>query len=381
MGREGSGVRKVSDTSIQIEFLYKGQRCRERIKFNPATTPTPVALKKAELHRSAILHSIAVGTFDYAGTFPDSKHLKKLEEPNDILLDRWLDVWLDQKEEHLKASTYDGYAKRIRQLKQAFGKIKVVNLTEEDVRRFCKSMKVTNKTISNLVSPLRLAMEDARTKGLIAVNPLEGFEFVRNEVVRDEHVLDPFSIGEESRILEACTGHTRNLFRFAFWTGMRTSEMVALTWEDIDFTGDRVFIRRAKTQKARKAETTKTRAGTRIIRLLKPARAALESQLELTGPAGIIFWNPYDNLPWKGDQPIRKLWTIVLKRAGVRYRRPYQTRHTFASRMLSAGEPLAWLSNHLGHSSVTMTESVYAKYITGTHPDAGNKAVELFNRR
>ena len=37
-----------------------------------------------------------------------------------------------------------------------------------------------------------------------------------------------------------------------------------------------------------------------------------------------IFLNPFDELAWKGDEPIRKAWTIALRKAGVRYRNPYQ---------------------------------------------------------
>jgi integrase len=378
MGRDGTGVRQVSATSIQIEFRYQGERCRERIKFNPSTTPADIAIKKAERHLAAINHAIDNGTFDYAVTFPGSRMIKQFEKTSDLTVGRWLEQWMDRKEAHLKASTYDGYVKAVRQLKDAFGHIKLVELKKKDVRTWCESKKASNKTISNLVSPLRAALQDAYEDELIPENPLFNFAFKRVEPPHEDKDLDPFSAEEEVSILSACEGHAHNLFHFAFWTGMRTSEMVALTWDDVDFQHDRIHIRRAKTQKAAKAETTKTTAGTRIIRMLGPARLALEAQQELTGSQGVVFWNPHDNLPWKGDQPIRKLWTLVLKRAGVRYRRPYQTRHTFASRMLSAGEPLAWISRHLGHSTVTMTEQVYAKYITGTHQDAGNKAVELF---
>lgn len=68
MGRNGSGVRAVSKSSIEISFTFQGAFCRERIKMQP----TPANLKRAMLHRAAILHAIDQGTFDYATTFPDS---------------------------------------------------------------------------------------------------------------------------------------------------------------------------------------------------------------------------------------------------------------------------------------------------------------------
>jgi hypothetical protein len=53
------------------------------------------------------------------------------------------------------------------------------------------------------------------------------------------------------------------------------------------------------------------------------------------------------------------------------YRRPYQTRPTYASMMVSAGEPLAWVSNQMGHASVVTTARIYAGWIPTTNSQAG----------
>ncbi|MCF6251434.1 MAG: hypothetical protein L3J75_09225 [Methylococcaceae bacterium] len=50
------------------------------------------------------------------------------------------------------------------------------------------------------------------------------------------------------------------------------------------------------------------------------------------------------------------------------------------SMMLSAGEPLAWVSKQLGHSNVLMTAKTYATWIPDSQPEAGNKVVELFSQ-
>lgn len=73
MGRGGSGVRAVSDSSIEITFMYRGVRCRERV----ALKPTATNLKKAQQHKAAIEHAIAQGTFDYCVTFPGSPRAAK----------------------------------------------------------------------------------------------------------------------------------------------------------------------------------------------------------------------------------------------------------------------------------------------------------------
>ena len=58
------------------------------------------------------------------------------------------------------------------------------------------------------------------------------------------------------------------------------------------------------------------------------------------------------------DQEIfrQKAWAPVLKRLGIRYRPPYQMRHSFATLALSLGENPNWVSRMLGHQRLTTTE-------------------------
>jgi len=375
MGRNGTGVKAATENSIQIDFVYKGIRCRERIK----RKPTPANLKLVERHREAILHAINNDSFDYAVTFPNSKLLYKFIEPSELTVRSWVSQWLHKKTPHLKLSTLNGYEKCIKVIIDQFGHIKLSELKRKEVRAWCESLTVSNKTIANRVSILRAALHDACSDELIESNVLSDFTFKRNEPPKVSDV-DPFNQEEQEAICNALTGHMQNLIKFAFWTGLRTSELVALEWRDVDWERETVHVRRAKTQYARVAETTKTKAGTREVRLLQPAKEALLAQKELTCKEGKqIFLNPYTETSWLGDQAIRKAWVIALRKAGVRYRRPYQTRHTYASMMLSAGENLAWVSKQLGHSSVIMTASVYATWIPNSQPEAGNKAVDLFS--
>ncbi len=376
MARNGTGVRKASESTIQIEFEYQGKRCRERIKLKP----TPANLKRAELHRQQILDAIELGTFDYATTFPNSKRAKQFVD-EEITVETWLKKWLDGKEPHIKASTYTGYTKAIKKITKDLGDIPLARLRKIDVKKWCETQTCTNKTMANLISPLRAALQDAVDEELINQNPLRDFRFRRNE--QPSHaVVDPFTKDEQTAILSALKGQHKNLIQFALWTGIRTSELVALEWSDIDFIRGTAFIQRAKTQYSRQPEKTKTASSVREVKLLSPALDALQSQKQHTFIEGErIFKNPNTGQPWTGDQQIRKFWKWALKRAGVRYRKPYQTRHTYASMMLSAGEPLAWVSSQMGHSTVIITAKTYAKWIPDSQPLAGEKAVGLFGEQ
>lgn len=137
--------------------------------------------------------------------------------------------------------------------------------------------------------------------------PLAGWTFSRKDQVKEDDV-DPFSPEEQRAILGTLDGQAKNLVQFAFWTGMRMSELVALDWSDVDWLKAEIYVTRAMTQAAGgEAEVTKTLSGKRRIKLLAPAMEALITQKAHTFLAGNeVFQNPRTLVRWKGDQPIRK---------------------------------------------------------------------------
>ncbi len=379
MGRCGRGVKKASESSIEISFMYQGVRCRERI----ALKPSAPNLKRAEQHRAAIQHAIATSTFDYAATFPQStKAALFARHPGDVQnLEIFLGTWLAQQRKHLKASTFAGYRKIVEnQLMPWFGSFMLSELRRKDVRERLDTVESSNKTLANIQSVLRKALDDAIESEYIEVNPLSGWRYARKEAPKERDDVDPFTIEEQQLIQAKLDGQGRNLIQFAFWTGLRTSELVALEWGDIDWIRGEVRVSRAMTQASGTAEVTKTASGKRDVKLLRHAREALEAQKAHTFLAGKeVFQNPRTGERWEGDQPIRKtLWTGALKRAGVRYRRPYQTRHTFASMMLSAGEHPMWVAGQMGHTDWTMIARVYGRWMPDADTLAGSKAEALF---
>jgi integrase len=379
VGRDGRGVRAVSESSIEITFMYRGIRCRERISLKPTATN----LKRAEQHKAAVEHAIANGTFDYAVTFPSSPRAAKFEpEASQETVAGFLTKWLAGKKQHVSSSTFEGYRKLVElRLVPALGPTLLVDLKRKTVRDWLSTLEVSNKTLSNIQSCLRSALNDAVDNDeLIDTNPLAGWTFSRKDKVKEDDV-DPFSPEEQRAILAALDGQAKNLVQFAFWTGMRTSEMVGLNWEDIDWVRGEAYVTRAMTQAANgKAEVTKSRSGKRPIKLLAPAMEALVAQKAYTFLAdNEVFQNPRTQERWKGDQPIRKtMWAHAVKKAGVRYRRPYQTRHTYASMMLSAGEHPMWVAMQMGHSDWTMIARVYGRWMPSSDVEAGSRAEEIW---
>jgi len=379
--RTFDGVRSRSQKSIEIDFIYRGQRCRETFKL----APTPANLKKVAQHRAAILDAIAHNTFDYAVTFPESKNrFKFAERPQSAwtLLEDYLEGWIKGKQKQLKASTWAGYDKIVTMINQTeLGRILLPELRRVHVRDWCKKQECSNKWLANVQSVLRSALQDALDDDLIETNPLYGWKYENAETIKTKDDVDPFEAIEREAILAAMNEpQHKNMFEFLFWTGLRTSELVALTWDDIDWIRGEARINKAKTQFADEPETTKTRKGVRDVKLLAPALAALKRQKEITFlQGGVIFRDPRTGNPWEGDEAIRQgPWKTAIKKSGARYRRPYQTRHTYASMMLTAGEPLGWVASQMGHADLSMLARVYARWIKSATPDVGNKAVAMF---
>lgn len=178
MGRERTGVRVVSKSTIEISFTYQGQRCRERLKLKP----TPANLKRAERHRAAIVDAIDKGTFDYTVTFPNSKNAKEFAaQSGDVYsLKSYLSQWLKHKKEGISASTYNDYKKIINNtLIPAFGHLALMDLKRKHIKEWGRTQACSNKRIGNILSPLRTALTEAVEDEMVEHNPLQGWTYKR----------------------------------------------------------------------------------------------------------------------------------------------------------------------------------------------------------
>jgi integrase len=149
---------------------------------------------------------------------------------------------------------------------------------------------------------------------------------------------DPFDVDEIEAILSACDREQeRNLFRYAVCTGMRPSEYIAQERANVSFVTHQLEVAGAFVDGEAK-RSAKTAAGLRLVDMRHGALESLNAQQvhsKLRG--GTIFLNPTYDAQWTGDKAIRERWRRILLLAGVRYRNPYQTRHTFASSLLMLG--------------------------------------------
>ncbi|HEX7641964.1 MAG TPA: site-specific integrase [Burkholderiaceae bacterium] len=361
--------------SIQIEFAYKGVRCRESLRLEP----TAANIKYAEGLRVEIARKITDGVFVYTEYFPESpKAVQFGHAPAKRTMGELLRSHLTGYEHavangQMSPSTLYGYRKVINgHLLPKFDKVLLRDLSPSMLREWIGGLGITAKSARNVITPLRSVLDDALNDEMIPYNPLDKIalkKLLTRTSIKSTYEVDPFDAAEKDAILAAASGQARNLFQFAFWSGLRTSELIALEWGDIDWIHGTVRVQRAVVVKTEKG--TKTEAGTRDVLLLPLAREALLAQKEFTFLEGKrIFHNPKHGKPWETDGQIRKsCWQRILKKAGVRYRNPYQTRHTYASTLLSANENPWWVAKQMGHVDVEMVFRHYGRWIPSKRGD------------
>lgn len=357
-------------STLVITFTYKGVLCREplsRMEINSRT------VKYAERLLGEIKNKIESGDFDYAKYFPGSK---KLELFGVVVKTRNVRDYLDEylricENRDLSPSTINGYKKCLVSL-SSLHRLHVKELTPAVLKNWIAGRTTKLKTIRNNLSFLRSAIDEAVTDGVLPVNPVSLVSASRYHSVnrkvethRKEYEVDPFTPSETEAIYQHCKYQQwENLFRFAFNTGMRSSELCAIRWDDIDFKGETAHVHSASVVGVIKG--TKTRSGTRKVELNSAALMALQSQKKFTlMKSEFIFDDPKTGKPWAGADAIRKkAWVPTLDKAGVRYRNAYQTRHTFATSHISKGANLFWLAGQMGHKGPEMLFRNYGAYLS-----------------
>ncbi len=218
---------------------------------------------------------------------------------------------------------------------------------------------LAGKTINNIRSVFNFILEEATKDELITKNYFDLVDKIR---IKKADIV-PFSLDEVKLILlKSDNNWKKNLTQIAFFTGLRSGELLALKWEDINFVSKTISIKRAI--RDGKIDTPKTTSSIRVIDMLPLVEDALKNQKQETFLKGSFIFLNYLGNHFYDNASIRKgYWKNILKLTGLDHRDMYQTRHTFASIMISKGEDILWVSQMLGHSNPNITLSIYAKYI------------------
>tara|TARA_R110000772_G_scaffold258910_1_gene376312 strand:+ start:875 stop:1348 length:474 start_codon:yes stop_codon:yes gene_type:complete len=156
-------------------------------------------------------------------------------------------------------------------------------------------------------------------------------------------------LSEIDAILGQLEGSSKNAIQFGFWTGLRTSELLGLRWENVSLEEGTAVIKEAPVHG--KMKQAKTKAGEYKITLHEEALFAAKAQLAIRTESPFVFHDPKSLKQWASDQPFwKRVWIPAFISVKVKYHECYQMRHTFASRILSDNRNPVWLASHMGHT-------------------------------
>jgi integrase len=367
MGRkaENSGIAPKGDR-IQVTFQLNKKQVRPTLNLRP----TEKNLKHAAKMRAEILSRIRTGTFAFEDYFPDYKHLEAVTP----VTRTWAEVADDYYESTggLEFATRESYRKIIAFWKAIpltsssapLGERDFETLKYGELARFVGSHNWgSNKTRNNKVSVLRLVFDYGYADIEGKRNPAEKLEMLRVQKPQP----DPYTLDEALAIIEDSRKHWGesygNYVEFQFFAGARPSETIALGWPKIDQRKGTVRIDQARVM-ARNKNRTKT-AVARDVECYPRVRALIARQFEITGCKGANVFGDERGDQWNDLQVPWRRWVATHKRLRIRYREPYQARHTSVSWNLIMGKNLLWVARQHGHSAAVMLKT-YAKWIDGT---------------
>lgn len=319
--------------------------------------------------------------------------LKELEKRRDsgINLGRaptvtqWLKTWLELiKKAELKPNVYDGYEQDCRLYVEPYvGTVRLDQLTANHVRQMLRAMeekKLSPYTAKKGYARLSAALDAAVRDNLIPYNIIRKGEVKAPRTGDGEEALHALTDHQVDTLLSTLAGHRLYaLFLLAVRTGVREGELLGLRWVDVKWDAREIHItgqlqyqrKRGDTPGALIRTTPKTKRSRRIIPVGPRLIAALKEhqrnqQEERTirsrqgkwKESGLVFVTD-EGTPIRASNLVRT-FDGILKKAKLPDIRFHDLRHTAASLMLAAGEPLPNVSAILGHADTAITARTYS---------------------
>lgn len=378
MGKNSGYVEKRKN-SLRIAFYFKGELQRESVKLNGVLLPpTKANYNYATRLLDTINTEIARDTFNYAEHFPESPRAAQYasEVPKERTFGVLADLW-HQSKGKLTGATKDQYGTAVRFWKRMFGADTPLSALDASL-------------VEAKVGSYEWSSPKQHNNYMIALRGIFGMEYRGARAIDDpsreienlavvRKLPDPLTPEERDRVLadlrERYDVRVYAYFLFAFLTGMRPEELIALRWSDIDFNAATARVRRVRTFKGSERDGSKTHAEREVdlvdgalhaLDLMKPYTFMLREEREGDDDnAADIFQNPITGKPWHDERSQRDTyWRPCLKRLGIRWRRAYCTRHTFTAIALSRGVWPQFIANQAGHSLPQMMKT-YARWIRG----------------
>ncbi|MGN0453684.1 MAG: tyrosine-type recombinase/integrase [Ruminococcus sp.] len=310
-------------------------------------------------------------------------------ENENVLFTAFLDKWLQSVKPILKPATWESYDKTVsgkikpyfEQKNYRFREMKPEIFTEYFVYLATEGKSngkggLSHKTVKNIRGVLSSAYEYAIENSYIKDNPV-----LKSKMPSFAHSIKSdvpeYSAEQVRKLLLFAKENDSHIYIFlllALYTGLRKGELLALTWDDVDYDKKLLRVNKSRTG-SRKAITTqitipKTESSNRKIPLNDTVLEALKAEKKRQDEHAEILGNGYDKSssfiirtvlgkPYVNLSAINRVVNRLTEKAGLPHCTIHGFRHSVASILDDNGVPIQDISVLLGHESVQTTERIY----------------------
>jgi integrase len=280
-----------------------------------------------------------------------------------------LDDWLANGLSGRSARTKELYRDTVKPLRERLGDVKLRELTAGDVQETMDALAGRLSTRSLQITRLCLerAIRHAEVRDLVGRNVAALIKAPAGRAGRPSKSL---TLEQAQELLRTAAGS--RLYAYvvlSVTTGLRTEELRALRWKEVDLDAGTVAVYRA----VRATADTKTPKSRRVLSLPQLAVRALREHLDRQAGdrllAGVL-WEDHDlvfasavGAPLDRHNVLREFRKITQAAGLGTGWVPREMRHTFVSLLSSNGTALEDIADLVGHRGTTTTETVYRKVI------------------
>jgi integrase len=294
----------------------------------------------------------------------------------------YAEQWLAGAGVRIKPSTLDQYRTRLQRSLPTLGAMPLTAITRQTIRELIGAMfRVGNRrnpnkpiargTIREALAAVSAILATAVEDGLILANPcLRMGRHIGHTGATETAQIEIFPREELAQLLALARTDWPEWYPFLLTlarAGLRLGETIALEWRDCDFDQRLISVRRS----SRRGRVSVPKNGKgRLVDMSQQLAAALSGLKTLQEAEATLSGQPAPERVFSGplnrgveEHAFRRLWALLLRRAGLRYRKPHTLRHTFASLLFEEREAPHYIQAQLGHHSAAFTMKVYGHLV------------------